>query len=179
MIGNQEFENIGIIHLGKNMYVTVDSKQIQRQLNRVHISKRDFEETADYVNSYNKNYSDTIKRALLSAAIIAYARPFKGNKGPKDRSIPTLPKGWLKNLDNEHRKLHRRILDLRDKAVAHSEYGLKPTSPTVCDSGVVVQCSRPFDILAEDLDFFVFQSNIQHMIKYTIDKIYELNKKIV
>lgn len=99
------------------------------------------------------------------------------NKGPKDRSIPTLPKGWHKNLDNEHKKLHRRILKLRDKAVAHSDYGLKPTSPTVYDS-VVVQCSRPFDTLTEDLDLFVFQSNIQHMINYTIDKIYELQKKI-
>ena len=50
---------------------------LDAEFNRWSISKRDFEEAHEYLKAFDTNADGTIQRALLSAAIVAYARPFK------------------------------------------------------------------------------------------------------
>lgn len=152
------------------------------QFNRIHISKGDFEEALVYVKLYKDELSDVIKRALISSAIIAYSRPFCKNNGPKNRSVPFILGGYQKRLSANQIKIHKLILSLRNKAIAHSDYQLKPTHPSISD-GTVIQWSKPFDILnelsKEKLNLLLFQENIECLIRFTIDKIYELQDEIV
>lgn len=60
--------------------MSAPTSKLDAQFNRTHISQRDFEEAADYLNADDPSQSDTVRRALLLAAIVAYARPFTKNE---------------------------------------------------------------------------------------------------
>jgi hypothetical protein len=77
--------------------------------------------------------SDVTHLALVVAAVIYYARPFTGNEGGKKPQRKTPPKGEppLSRVDigplskvissKEGRRLHRNVIRLRHKVVAHAE----------------------------------------------------------
>lgn len=60
------------------------------------------------------------RKALLVAAIIAYTRPFSGNRAAEGVH-GALPEGILDSLSAEQLALHRRLLTLRNKVLAHSD----------------------------------------------------------
>jgi hypothetical protein len=64
----------------------------------------------------------TIKRALLSSAIVAYCRPFGSNKGA---GIAT-KQICIDDFASVDVSLHKKLVDLRNKAVAHSDADVVP-----------------------------------------------------
>jgi hypothetical protein len=70
----------------------------------------------DLGTSDEKLYS----KALRTALVVAYARPFSGNRG-EDGSPDPLPERLLKQLTRQQLAVHSRVLELRDKEFAHSD----------------------------------------------------------
>src|SRR5687768_1392878 len=84
---------------------------LDAQFNRANISYKDFEEAEQYLLAHETTESDVIRRALLTAAVIAYTRRFKKSESGT-ASTPFLPAAATRGLDNEERALHQSILSL-------------------------------------------------------------------
>lgn len=156
-------------------------KNLEAQFNRTYISKHDFIEAENYLQEFDSGWSgnatlnDNLKRALLVAAITAYARPFSGNSNHDlaTNTPPLDPKKVLK--EQKAFELHEKILRLRDTAIAHSDYQMKPAKRTMSnDRGFVVQ-SMPFDILSETIDTEYFRGMCILMHKHCLSKMFELS----
>jgi hypothetical protein len=98
-----------------------------QKLFRAHLSAVDFEQAMRFIDAPSKTQPSSVEWwGLMLAAIICYARPFSQNgrgkpKAAESRLFVDAP--LLREiLDSPtDRKLHRLILRLRKKAVAHSE----------------------------------------------------------
>ena len=132
--------------------------QVAAQFARLHISQHDFEEAEEYLDEMSRHDSEAARRALLSASVIAYARPFTQNDpSSEDRATSHVPTRLLRDLSAEERMLHSRLLELRNKAVAHSSYASRPIQQvTVMETGFSVTGTY-FDLTAEGLDQAMFK----------------------
>ena len=102
--------------------------KLEAQLNRTNISSKDFSEAEDFLNAYRDDLSETLRRALLVSAVIAYVRPFSSNSGGSKRLATGTLVGSPKSiLGSEEFRLHEKILGLRNEAIAHSDYDRRPT----------------------------------------------------
>ena len=101
--------------------------KLTAQFNRTRISLGDFTEAEDYLSANHAEQSTTVKRALLVAAIVAYARPFIGNNGGSDdRATPLLQARISKIFTTPSElSLHETLISLRHQALAHSQYERK------------------------------------------------------
>lgn len=128
-------------------------------LRRASISKRDIEEALDYLNSFATNQPATIQRALLVAAIVSYSRPFSGNNGGREqqssRKVDIDPK---QALNEQELALHCKIIELRDKEVAHSDFDAKPVIIVQRDSTGVVMGGKLSDPLSHPIRIDDFKS---------------------
>ncbi|MFA7207934.1 MAG: hypothetical protein WC084_04625 [Synergistaceae bacterium] len=73
---------------------------------------------------------------------------------------------------------HKMIIDLRNKAIAHSEYKKNPTrrlKEYPMENGFLT-ISRHFDILSVDLDTSYFLKLAEAVKKVLVNKLYTLNK---
>jgi hypothetical protein len=61
-----------------------------------------------------------ILQALNCAMIVAYARPFSGNKG-SETMLPELPKRFLRGFALDERALHKVVIKDRNEVLAHSD----------------------------------------------------------
>jgi hypothetical protein len=61
-----------------------------------------------------------LRDALLSAILVSYSRPFTDNQpyGP-------LQKKWFKFDNKSFNQLHRKIIDYRNKKIAHSDFDIR------------------------------------------------------
>jgi hypothetical protein len=153
--------------------------QISAQFARLHISQHDFEEAEEYLDELARQASAVARRALLTAAVIAYARPFTQNESSSGgKATPQVPGRMLRDFTTSERKLHSRLLDLRSKAVAHSTYASRPIKKvTVMQSGFSVEGSY-FDLLSEGLDRTLFQAMSRKLrIACRVEKL-ELSRKL-
>jgi hypothetical protein len=153
--------------------------KMNAQFARAHISKRDFEEAQDYLRAYRDEYPDSVKRALLVAATVSYARPFTENHpGDGIQSTPRLAVRLTKLLTSDEASLHEKLLDIRHKAVAHSAYARKPARLiSGIGSGFLVQ-SKPCDILGEPIDIQLFLVLSTKLANHCLDSMHALNKQL-
>ena len=153
--------------------------KMEAQFARAHISKRDFDEAQDYLRYHHDEYADSMKRAILVAATVSYARPFTDNDpGSEGRSTPRLAVRLTKLLTLDELMLHKRLLTVRHEAVAHSAYARKAARRiSGTDLGFVVQ-SKPYDILAEPIDAQVFLALCTKFSNHCFDLMYELNRRL-
>ncbi len=94
------------------------------QFNRVLMSYIDFQQTHDIADqilkgNLHRRYpgKNRIKlEALNSAMVVAYSRPFSGN-----RSIPDLPNRFIRHLSKDEKEIHTAVLDDRNSVIAHSD----------------------------------------------------------
>ncbi len=100
-----------------------------RLLRRILVSYNDFKLAAD-VSSHilaakcHRDYPDKdrhILQAFNCAMIIAYARPFSGNRGSKSM-LAALPKRFLSGFTPDELALHRVVMKDRNEALAHSDH---------------------------------------------------------
>jgi len=98
----------------------------KRIFRRLSLSALDLSFAKKYVNHiienelYNQDNKKLINRGLQIAAIISYSRPFSGNYN-FEHTIGRLPDEHLMGLTEKETDLHKEILDLRNKAIAHTD----------------------------------------------------------
>lgn len=102
-------------------------QQFRAQLHRARLSSDDFAEAADYLAVISTAADDVHRRALLTAAVVAYARPFTNNSsGVEVNATPQLSVRLSKLFSQQEQQLHDELLALRNEVVAHTEYKRKP-----------------------------------------------------
>jgi len=160
----------------------MSKEQNRAQFIRAFISKQDFEEAKKYLLSYKSELDDVIKRALLVAAVVSYSKPFTTNNGGNYRqSTPTL-KVNANTILNKNKEItfHKKILDLRKKAVAHSDFGKRPTNLIQASENGYLVGYKKFDLLSEILNYDIelFLSITAKMIKYCDDTMSRLKHQV-
>lgn len=130
---------------------------IDSSLNRLTISRHDFEQCLRFLDQIpNYEYGSTMYEALLISAIISYSRPFSRNEEKVNIKADSRIEGTvLDGLDDKEHELHTKLLNLRNKAIAHIEWANHPSGIT--QNGTIM--SRPFSIWgsfqgANDILFF-------------------------
>ena len=110
----------------------------EQELHRWTIGGHDFEDVLSFLercSAYPVHSEE--RRALVMASVILYARPFSQNerRSSKKSKAEDAPKAisrlrveWFKDLTDDELRLHTRIIDLRNKVVAHAEFNEYPTS---------------------------------------------------
>jgi hypothetical protein len=152
-------------------------RHLDAQFNRANISHKDFEEAERYLVAYDETRSVVIQQALITAAVIAYARPFKqSNSG--GASTPFLPAAATRALAVEEQELHQVILNLRDQAIAHSDFTKKATRRVQSFATGFVTLSRPFDITSELRNVPLFLQLVRSLLTYCRGCMFDLNRRI-
>jgi len=155
------------------------SDDLESRFNRVNMSAKDFEEAHSYLAEFRSDLPMVLQRALLTAAVVAYARPFKNSRGGREGSASAkLPIDIGTLLSMEHIALHERIVDLRDRGIAHSDFSLKPTRRVARQDTAIMAWSKPFDILGELVDVKAFRDLAWAMHCHCVNAIFTLGKAL-
>ncbi len=117
----------------------------EQAFNRFSIAVFDFEKSITYGEEAMKHLpSELAYEALLLASIVSYYRPFSQNEKNKNSSaISQMKLEDFLPLTTKEAELHEHCKNLRNKALAHSEYELNPTR--LSSTGVII--SRLFSLL--------------------------------
>lgn len=162
---------------------------LEKQFNRTNISIKDLEQTIKYLERLNKIPVDSddfsVRSALLIAAIISYSRPFSNNSEHdlatgKQKFTGKEVKNLKKEIGESVITYHDKILNLRNTAIAHSEYINNPTQRVneySTGNGFLIK-SRSFDILSVDLNTSIFLKLTEQVKKIFENKLSDLHKKI-
>jgi hypothetical protein len=134
-----------------------------KKLTRVHISARDFDKAFEFAEAAGKHDVASLEHeALLLAAIVCYGRPFSGNdKGKHAKADSELTGVDIPAVLGVDYDLHKRIVLVRHKAVAHSlseHYPVSLMPPTVGEPGMrsVGFVSRSWHPVNEQIDLEAF-----------------------
>jgi hypothetical protein len=135
---------------------------IEKRFRRSKISVDDFTQAIEFIKEAQKHqFKSLIHEALLVSAIIYYARPFSGNELDKNAlSNARIEKELWDFEDPDEQAFHDRIILLRNKVLAHAEYGPgRYTVDVVSDeaTGETSIHSRVWRASAEWLDLHLFE----------------------
>jgi hypothetical protein len=99
------------------------------QRDRYSIAEGDFRAAVQYIKKAREFDGDLIVRnALIAMAILCYARPFSNNEQRKNSKVaPRILAENLAELSPTQRDAHKKYRDLRNKAIAHSQFSHHPT----------------------------------------------------
>jgi hypothetical protein len=88
------------------------------------------------------NMQDTLYFPLLETIIISYSRPFSANK-----PLGSLHKKWGIFKKDRYNLLHKRILEMRNKIIAHSDFEIRKVQiiPPYCLIPVLEQRTQNID----------------------------------
>jgi len=134
-----------------------------KTLFRMHLSATDFSQAVRFIDAARNAAPTSDERwGLLLAAIVCYARPFSPNERRLSAAADSRLQMDAKMLrtilaNTSDRKLHRRILRLRNKVVAHSESKYSSFRLLGATASAVTFRSvawHPFD---EQIDLFAFR----------------------
>lgn len=123
---------------------------IDRQFNRLYISFKDMEQAGEFVaaavgGEFAEN--QMVQRALSTAAIVSYGRPFSGNQDHvKAVANPAVS---LQSLTEEGHKLHGKLCNIQNQAMAHSDFEMNPIRPVMCQGSGWLVASRIYHPLSE------------------------------
>lgn len=152
---------------------------LESRFNRVNMSAKDFEEAHSYLAKFDPDLPMVLQRALLTAAVVAYTRPFKKRRGARDGAASArLPIDIGALLDGPQNALHEEIIDLRDRGVAHSDFSLKPSRRVARQDIAIMAWSKPFDILGELVDVKAFRDLAWAMQCHCVNAIFTLGRQL-
>jgi hypothetical protein len=144
---------VGDIVMPSALPIQTVLSQLKRQLNRVVLSSEDFQEARGYFAESGGSQHQLIQRGLLTAAIVAYVRPFVPARTEASEKMTSQLKVKLREVFTpDEITQHKSLLGLRHEVVAHTGYGLKPVSRfegTVSHFSVDV---HHFDLLEQSVD---------------------------
>lgn len=150
-----------------------------KALNRLTISRQDFEKCNDFLlQLQSQDYGSIVYEALLLSAIVFYSRPFSHNERDQNATADAkIDQAVLIQLTDEDLLLHQKILTLRNKAIAHAEAMYYPTR--VLKKNLIR--SMPFSIWNEfknssDIEEFLalVRKVLRQAIHLTFDKLRNL-----
>jgi len=137
----------------------------REKFNRFTIAVDDFEDALKYLNAAAK-FDDMSgeHEGLLIAAVICYARPFSFNekKGQLSEAAPSIQWAEVAPTDSRFLELHDRLIEFRNKAVAHSEFKYYPV--THIEGSNLISQGR-FKLSNEGLDLKLFSELAEEMRK--------------
>ena len=150
------------------------------QLYRARLSHDDFGEAIEYLAQFESTENHVTKRALLTAAIVSYCRPFTNNRqGSSNIATHTLSVKLSQLLTAQELLLHESLMSLRNEAVAHTKYARKPVKRLSGSATGVVMSGKLFDLLSERLDVSAFAAMCRALQGHCFNMILTLNKDIV
>lgn len=153
----------------------------KRRFTRTHISRRDFAKSIGFINvAATHELSSPEYEALLLAAIISYARPFSGNeqgKSPPSDSRLAIDVAQLLGVDLA---LHERLIEVRNKAVAHSESAYYPVEllPVIPDGEGArgfAAASQSWHVLNEHIDLVEFKRVAEALHQKCINNLFDIH----
>jgi hypothetical protein len=155
------------------------TEKLDRQFHRLLISKKDMEKAIAYLSAAAKantaGESDATA-GLIAAAIVAYARPFSGNKNhPRVTPNPPQPDRWL---TREEKDLHKRIVELRNEVIAHSDADRNPTKVSEYRATGFRVSSRVYDPIFEVEDIPRFLALSTRVLRWFDDKMFSISKQV-
>ncbi|WP_128003582.1 hypothetical protein [Piscinibacter defluvii] len=140
----------------------MDNDKLRAQIARLILSINDFEEALGYLYAKPAEDAVAIRRALLSAAIVAYARPFTQNEADRStKATSTVALKVKRVLSVEQLQLHNQLLDYRSRAIAHAEHALRPVHYAPLKHPIYVAGHQVFDVLAQPIDRPLFAANCE------------------
>lgn len=103
---------------------------VNPELNRLTIARGDLEQALRFLKRAAELAPTGVEyEALVMTAIILYARPFSRNeRDPEAMATERVPDSVMSEYTEEERKLHERLIEVRNKAIAHAEWNNYPTS---------------------------------------------------
>lgn len=150
------------------------------------LSRRDFHEVSEFLRVLTKTKDRTTRYALLTSAIIAYARPFSGNeRDPRAMAEKSLHIKPAAILSVEQVALHTEVLRIRNKLVAHAEFALSPIEvPDSQDDGMTLRGpyvradGRLYDLrdYLQRIDLAVFKRIAELYAVHCLNEMYKLLK---
>jgi hypothetical protein len=113
-------------------------KKIEKQIARLGLSINDMKRCQEYTSAWDESLSEVLRSALITSAIIAYTRPFSGNE-EHDKATPR-PQFSEGDLALVERQLHKHLCEVRNQAIAHSDFGMNTSRALDFpgDSGVLM-----------------------------------------
>lgn len=155
------------------------TEKLDRQFHRLLISKKDMEKAIAYLSAAAKTHTagdSDATAGLIAAAIVAYARPFSGNRNhARVTPNPPHPDRWL---TREEKDLHKRIVELRNEVIAHSDADRNPTKVSEYrDTGFLVS-SRVYDPIFEVEDIPRFLALSTKVLRSFEDKMFSISKQL-
>ena len=157
----------------------VSEQNLRAQFRRFHLSERDFKEADEYLISAQQRHSLVVRRALLTAATIAYSRPFtKNEQGDEVWATSKIALKLSKILTDTEHGLHEQLLNIRNKALAHSEFSLRPHDLRITSEHGYAVSGTHFDIVDECMDTNTFQVICRKLASASQSKKSELSRAI-
>ena len=100
----------------------------QKELYRLNIGKWDIDKAVSMLKAALNHDPSTIEyEALVGSAIVLYARPFSANEKEENaKSNARVPRRVIDHYSSDELELHKRILNRRNKAIAHAEWNDYP-----------------------------------------------------
>lgn len=117
--------------------------KLSARFNKARISYYDFEEAAEYIRSYDESLPPIIRRSLVISSIVTYARVYVESKSV-DRSLQPRGKPYYKKVERDLQAVHYEAMDLRHKALAHSDAKHNRVARFKTDDGTDVWTQRHF-----------------------------------
>lgn len=162
------------------MSTSIAILKLNAQLSRARIAKWDFEEASSYILALHGRRNHVIRRALITAAIVAYCRPFTQNETDSSSKATKQLSVSLKDLfEPKELELHERILALRHEALAHSSYARKPVGRVEGSMRGFILSGRPFDIVSQNVDHKLLLSMCTKLDLHCENKMSSLNRQLV
>ncbi len=118
-----------------------------------------------------------LRSALQTAFIVAYARPFSGNKAAED-VLPDIPGQFVRQLTPEQRALHSEVIRRRNEEFAHSDPSAADVSIYVSDIDTTPRYATPVSsvtrapLSGEELR--TVDALCERLYAYVFDKMQEL-----
>ena len=136
---------------------------VNKKINRLIISRNDWVKCNGFLSELdNQEYGSLCYEALLLSAILFYSRPFSCNERESASSAdPVVDKAVLQGFNEISLNGHKKIIILRNKAIAHMEWVNNPVGV----DGAVVQ-GREFSIWQhfKKSDIGLFSSIVSHLL---------------
>jgi hypothetical protein len=158
------------------------SLPLVKEATRLAMANRDLLEADGYLRALSdlpKPSNDleavtAIEKALLSSAVVAYCRSFGGNNGA---GIATNQIS-IKFFTSVDVSLHKTLMEIRNKAVAHSDADIVPVQILDHDqSGLLVVAELPF-ILADKVSPQVFLKHIDTLLGQIQQKLHNYSDQL-
>lgn len=154
----------------------------KRRFRRTHISRRDFAKSIGFISAAAKY--DLIApeyEALLLAAIVSYARPFSGNEHSKSPLSDSRLDVDVSQILGSDLPLHERLIEVRNKAVAHSESAYYPVEllpaapPSAKGANGFASVSKNWHVLNEQIDLMAFKRMAEALCAKCTNNLFDIH----